>query len=74
MEYRIIDENGVVVGTIRDTYPVRFIDPEKEYEVNYLAPHQSPRNKREEGYFTLKGQDLTQKQIWQIFLLSLANG
>jgi hypothetical protein len=69
MDYSIVDEKGNIVGTIRETYPVRFVDPEREYDVNYLAPHQSLTRQREEGYFTLKGKDLTQNQIWQLFLL-----
>lgn len=69
MDYSIVDAKGNIVGTIRETYPVRFVDPEKEYDVNYLAPHQSDKNQREEGFFTLKGKDLTAKQIWQLFLL-----
>ena len=68
MEYSIVDSKGNIVGTIRETYSVRFIAPEREYVVNYLAPHQSAKNQREEGFFTLKGEDLTQKQIWQLFL------
>lgn len=71
MDYSIVDRRGNIVGTIRETYPVRFVDPEREYDVNYLAPHQSPKNKRENGYFKLKGEDLTQKQIWYLFLLGL---
>lgn len=69
MDYSIVDAKCNIVGTIRETYPVRFVDPEKEYDVNYLAPHQSAKNQREEGFFTLKGKDLTAKQIWQLFLL-----
>ena len=68
MEYSIVDSKGNIVGTIRETYPVRLIVPERLYVVNYLAPHQSNKNQREEGFFMLKGEDLTQKQIWQLFL------
>jgi hypothetical protein len=57
------------VGVIRKSYPVRFVNSERDYDVNYLAPHQSLKKQREEGFFTLKGKDLTENQIWKLFLL-----
>lgn len=70
MEFRIIDDKGKVVGTIKKSYLSKFVDPKKEYDVNYLTPHQSMENKRECGFFKLHGEDLTENQIWELFLSS----
>lgn len=64
----IYNEEGFPIGSINKGYIVKFVDPNKEYSVSYLAPHQSGSGKRESGNFTLKGEDLTENQIWQLFL------
>jgi len=56
------------LGSVRRSYLVKFVDPSKEYDVDYLAPHQSKSGEKERGIFTLKGEDLTEKQILQLFL------
>jgi len=61
-------KNNVGLAGVRRSYLVKFVDPSKEYDVTYLAPHQSESGNREEGIFTLKGEDLTEKQILQLFL------
>ena len=67
-KFTIYNEDGFPVGSVRKAYPVKFVDPKKEYDVSYLAPHQSKSGERESGIFTLKGEDLTENQIWQLFL------
>ena len=64
----IYDDLQLPLGSVRRSYLVKFVDPSKEYDVDYLAPHQSKSGDREEGIFTLKGEDLTEKQILQLFL------
>lgn len=64
----IYDDLQLPLGSVRRSYLVKFVDPSKEYDVGYLAPHQSQSGNREEGIFTLKGENLTEKQILQLFL------
>ena len=64
----IYDDLQLLLGSIRRSYLVKFVDPSKKYDVTYLASHQSRSGNREEGFFTLKGEDLTEKQILQLFL------
>lgn len=67
-KFTIYNEDSFPIGNVRKAYLVKFVDPKKEYEVNYLAPHQSKSGNREVGNFTLKGEDLTENQVWQLFL------
>jgi hypothetical protein len=66
--FTIYNEDGFPIGSVRKAYLVKFVDPKKEYDVINLAPHQSKSGKRELGNFTLKGEDLTENQIWQLFI------
>lgn len=45
---------------------VSAINPEKEYRVSYLAPHQNKSRMYEYGAFDVLGKDLTEKQIVEI--------
>lgn len=56
-----------MILNVNKTYLVKFVSPEKEYEVPYLAPHQSRSGERERGFFKLLGKDLTEKQILYLF-------
>jgi len=53
------------LGSVRRSYLVKFVDPEKEYDVDYIIKQDGTK---ETGIFTLKGEDLTEKQILQLFL------
>lgn len=64
----IYTDSQLPLGSVRRSYLVKFVDPSKEYNVDYLAPHQSKSGEKERGNFTLKGEDLTEKQILQLFL------
>jgi len=67
-ELSIVDNRGNILGSMRKPYLVKFVNPKEKYEVNYLASHQSKSGNREDGFFQLKGEDLTEKQIFQLFL------
>ncbi len=65
INYTVYNETGFPIGSIRKAYIVKFVDPEKEYTVDYNI---KPDGTKERGIFTLKGKDLTENQIWQLFL------
>jgi hypothetical protein len=67
-QLKIINEAGDVLGYFRKPYLTRFVNPTKKYEVDYLASHQSESGKRENKFFEIKGEDLTENQIFQLFL------
>ncbi len=67
-ELSIIDNRGNILGSMRKSYLVKFVNSKEKYEVNYLASHQSKSGNREDGFFQLKGEDLTENQIFQLFL------
>lgn len=51
----------------RRGYLVKFVDPNKIYEVSYLAGHQTSDGKGKEGLAEVKGSDLTENQIVELF-------
>ena len=61
----INDDLQLPLGSFRRSYLVKFVDPEKEYDVDYIIKQDGTK---ETGIFTLKGEDLTEKQILQLFL------
>ena len=61
----INDELKLPIGNISRSYLVKFVDPEKEYDVDYIIKQDGSK---ENGVFTLKGNDLTETQILQLFL------
>jgi len=65
MNYTIYNENGLPLGSINKAYIVKFVDPEKGYTVDYIVKQDGTK---ERGIFTLKGKDLSEPQIWQLFL------
>lgn len=64
----ICDKLQSPLGNIRRSYLVKFVDPSKLYDVEYLAPHQSTSGEIVYGFFKLKGEDLTENQILNLFL------
>ena len=67
-EFFIVDNRGNILSSIRKSYLVKFVNSKEKYEVNYLASHQSKSGNREDGFFQLNGEDLTENQIFQLFL------
>ena len=61
----INDDLQLPLGSVRRSYLVKFVDPEKEYDVDYIIKQDGSK---ENGVFTLKGNDLTESQILQLFL------
>lgn len=61
----INDDLQLPLGSVRRSYLVKFVDPNKEYDVDYIIKQDGTK---EIGIFTLKGADLTEKQILQLFL------
>ena len=61
----INDDLQLPLGSVRRSYLVKFVDPEKEYDVDYIIKQDGTK---ETGIFTLKGKDLTEKQILTLFL------
>lgn len=61
----IYTDSQLPLGSVRRSYLVKFVDPEKEYTVDYNIKQDGTK---ERGIFTLKGADLTEKQILQLFL------
>ena len=61
----INDDLQLPLGSVRRSYLVKFVDPEKEYDVDYIIRQDGTKYF---GNFTLKGKDLTEKQILTLFL------
>jgi len=60
-----LKDGEVFLGSIRRSYLVKFIDPNKDYTVCYNIKQDGTK---EYGVFTFKGGDLTENQILQLFL------
>lgn len=67
--FSIVDNRGNITGVIRKSYPVKFVNPEREYDVNYLAPHQSLKKQREEGFFYSKRKRFNRKSDMAIIFV-----
>ena len=61
----INDYGELSLGSIRRSYLVKFVDPQKEYLVDYIIKQ---NGNKETGMFMLKGKDLTENQILGLFL------
>lgn len=53
------------IKMMRGGYLVKFVEPKKEYSVSYTIDHSG---KRVDGPAVLKGEDLTEPQIIDLFL------
>lgn len=62
------DSLELSLGRFRRSYLVKFVDPKKEYTVDYIIGQDGTKKI---GTFVLKGEDLTENQILQLFLKEL---
>ena len=64
MELAIFD-GDTYLGEVRKAYLVKFVDPDRFYELHYLIKQDGTKVY---GNFAVKGEDLTQNQILWLFL------
>jgi len=64
----IYDELQLPLGDVRRSYLVKFVDENKEYPCSYSIQQDGTKIK---GNFMLKGCDLTEPQILELFLKEL---